>query len=217
MRVLLALSAVALSACSAAPEIPPPRPPLPSATVTPADLERILLTPAEAQPIIAKVGLVAQPFSDFEAGDGMRDEPRGCAEAVYPVMASAYTDSGPRTVHGVTMRDAMNIPRLTEAVIAYDMTTEAQRQLSRLTDDLKRCAGTTVTVDTGSFDNVWRTRDVGAIEQGATLASGLDDHDWLCHRAIALRANVILDVQACAGDGPDPTPNLIDAITEKMT
>ena len=114
------------------------------------------------------------------------------------------------------MRDAGNIPRLTQAAIAYGTADDAQRQLDRLTGILNRCAATTVTVATSGFDNVWKTRDTGVVEQGATLASGLDGNDWLCHRAIALRANVILDVQACAGDGPDPTPNLIDAMTERM-
>lgn len=208
----------ALVACGGDPEpAAPPRPPLPTTRVAAADLDRLLLTPKEAQPIIAKVGLVPQVFLDFEPGDGMRDEPEGCANAVYPVMADAYSDSGPHTVSGVIMRDAKDIPRLTEAVIAYDMVTEAQRQLTRLTNELKRCASTTVTVVTTGFDNVWHTRTVTDLEQGAALAAALDDHDWVCHRAVALRANVIVDVQACAGDGPDPTPNLVDAITEKMT
>jgi hypothetical protein len=215
MRYLLPVIALTLAACGADPEPEaPPRPPLPTATVAAGDLDRILLTPTEAGKVIAKVGLVEQPFSDVEAADGMHDDPAGCAQAVYPIMAAAYDP--PVAVHGVTMRDAKNIPRLTEAVVSYDTPADAQRQIDRLTDVLKRCAATTVTVVTSGFDNVWHTRDVGSVEQGATLASGLDDHDWLCHRAIAARANVVLDVQACAGDGPDPTPHLIDAMTEKM-
>lgn len=223
MRFLLPAAALALTACgsSSEPAPEPWRPPLPTATVAAADLEPILLTPNEAQPLIAKVGLVAQPFTGFEHADGMRDQPRGCAEAVYPAMATAYADGGPHTVHGIVMRDARGMPRLTETAVAYDTVSDAQQQLNRLTNDMKRCANTTVTVVIGGadgFDNVWHTRDVGEIEQGTTLASDMGaEYDHVCHRAIALRANVILDVQACAGDGPDPTPNLIDAITEKMT
>jgi hypothetical protein len=212
MRYLLLL-VLAVAACAPAPEPAPSRPPLPTATVAAADTDRILLTPGEAGRLTAKVGLVEQPFSTFEAADWMRDTPAGCAQAVYPIMATSYSEGD---VHGVTMRDGKNLPRLTEAVVHYATAAAAQRQLNRLTDVLKRCAATTVTVVTTGFDNVWKTRDVGTIEQGVTLASGLDDHDWVCHRAVALRANVILDVQACAGDGPDPTPNLIDAMTEKM-
>lgn len=143
MKRLLPVVALTLVACGGDPdtEAAPPRPPLPSATVAAADLDRILLTPKEAQPIIARVGLVPQPFLDFEPGDGMRD--------------------------------ANDIPRLTEALIAYDTASGASRQLARLTDELRRCASTTVTVVTSGFDNVWY--------------------------------------------GPDPTPNLVDAITEKMT
>jgi len=215
MRRLLPVVALTLAACGADPEPEaPPRPALPTATVAAADLADVLLTPAEAQPLIAKIGLVAQPFSDVERGDGMRDDPAGCAAAVYPVMAGAYPDG---TVQGVTMRDADNLLRLTEAAVGYDTAAAAQRRLDGLIALLNRCAATTVTVTTTAFDNVWRTREVGTVDQGSTLAAGLVDHDWVCHRAVALRANVILDVHACAGDGPDPTPHLIDAITEKMT
>lgn len=220
MKRLLPLVLV-LAACASTPEPKPtPQgPPLPTATMTGADLERVLLTPKEAQPVVAKVGLVAaKTFTDLDPAENARDEPAGCAGAVYPAQASSYVDSRRDSLYGMQFRDKFDIPRLTQVAVAFPSVSDAARQLTRLNDDLKRCADTTVTITTDDFVNTWETRAVGEIEQGMTLTSRFGgEANWTCHHAIALRANVILDVQACNDDGPDPTPNIIDAITEKMT
>lgn len=144
-------------------------------------------------------------------GEGTIDRP-DCWGAIAPGTPDVYTGDGLAGYHAAEFRDTNSFLKSTqviEAVIAFHDPAAAQAQLDAVLAGWRLCGGTTVTVTPPNGESL-----PFAVSSPADAGNGITSLDLTPRglqvrsgRAIAARANVIVDVMvSCSGttDGAQP-------------
>ncbi|SIH35209.1 ABC transporter ATP-binding protein [Mycobacteroides abscessus subsp. abscessus] len=177
----------------------PPAPPTqsgpPQPTLAATALPGTLLTPEAIGQILKATGLTAEPLT--APVNQPTVSPEKCGESIAAAHSSAYTSTPAPTfaAQGVHETAQPWTHDVVQTVAAFPDAKSAQAFQDAQTDTWASCADNPVTVDgkTATLANVGNHH--GVLTVGYTFS---DRPDWQCQRAILPKANIIVDVSACA-------------------
>jgi hypothetical protein len=171
------------------------------------ELDALLLSPEQINPVLGATALAVTRRHDAMSDDSSTMRPRECLAIDGTAQAQVYTDSGFTAVRDVALNDGDNFTHYAEqAVVLFP--TAKQARVFLIASGLRwpDChqythiqSGTEWTVGPISDSN--GTLFTIATQQNARAGG------WACGRALALKNNVIVDVNTCS---PDPKNSAVD-------
>ena len=189
--------------------------------VTAAQLPKLLLNIDEVKqavnaPSLAKVDEGAALSSD----QGVNVTPRECVSALFGGTASAYERGVARGAftRAITGDGNEGVILLNETMSTFESTSAATHLVSQVVGQWRGCAGTSVTL---IVDGTPLTLDVGQPIQKDTvmvLQNNLrgGKAGFSSDRAIAAKANVVIDLDAQGYDLGDSIETIVDRILERV-
>ena len=189
--------------------------------VTAAQLPKLLLSIDEVKqavnaPSLAKV----EDASGLSGDQGLNATPRECVSSLFGGGASAYERTAARGAftRAITGDGKDGVILLNETMATFENTAAATQLVSQVVGQWRGCAGKSVTL---IVDGNPLTLDVGQpIQQGTvmvlrnTLRGGVTG--FSSDRAIAAKANVVIDLDAQGYDLGDSLQTIADRILERV-
>ncbi|OHV01111.1 sensor domain-containing protein, partial [Mycobacterium talmoniae] len=173
----------------------------PPTAVAAAELAGLLLSADEVSSIMG-TPLQADPVRNALWDDQSSVSDKGCLSAWMPVQAATYDGSGWSDTRSQVVKqvgathDAVSVA---QGLIAYPSQDAARPTVLSLPDQWKACAGRTFTVSNPNGAQPWTFGQEGMPAPGLyTITVTKQGGSNVCGRALMLRANVIIDVMACA-------------------
>ncbi|ORW93892.1 nuclease PIN [Mycobacterium sp. IEC1808] len=209
----------------------PSKPPLAQAA-----LPNLMLTPAEIDSAVGATGTTVGDKFDTLPDDSTTNYPQGykfpaeCLYIQHPGEAPVYAGSGNTAVHrerGTTPLPPNSNdpdPEVTEVVVLFPSAKEASAFFTTSTQRWPDCANRqgTIPADADSPEIQWKvgavsnangvlstTTNVSATKNGTTLSQS-------CQRALTVRNNVVIDVDACRKDPGDLAVTVANQIAGKV-
>ncbi|OBI91867.1 sensor domain-containing protein [Mycobacterium sp. 1245805.9] len=209
----------------------PSKPPLAQAA-----LLNLMLTPPEIDSAVGGTGTTVGDKFDTLPDDSTTNYPQGykfpaeCLFIQHPGEAPVYAGSGNTAVHrerATTPLPASSNdpdPEVTEVVVLFPSAKEANAFFTASTQRWPECANRQGTIpgDADSPEIQWKvgvvsntngvlstTTNVSATKNGTTLAQS-------CQRALTVRNNVVIDVDACRKDPGDLAVTVANQIAGKV-
>jgi hypothetical protein len=189
--------------------------------VTAAQLPKLLLSIDEVKQAVNAPSLAKVENASALGGDqGLNVTPRECVSALFGATASAYEHSVARGAftRAITGDGNDGVILLNETMSTFESTSAATQLVSQVVGQWRGCAGTSVTL---IVDGNPLTLDVGQpIQKGTvmvlqnTLRGGKTG--FSSDRAIAAKANVVIDLDAQGFDLGDSLKTIADRILERV-
>ncbi len=189
--------------------------------VTAAQLPKLLLSIDEVKQAVNAPNLTKVEDGSGLSGDqGLNITPRECVSSLFGGGASAYERTAVRGAftRGMTGDGDDGVILLNEVMATFDNTATATGLVSQVVGQWRGCAGKSVTM---IVDSNPLTLDVGQpIQQGTvmvlrnTLRGGKPG--FSSDRAIAAKANVVIDLDAQGYDLGDSLQTIADRILERV-
>lgn len=189
--------------------------------VTAAQLPKLLLSIDEVKQVVNAPNLAKVEDASGLSGDqGLNVTPRECVSSLFGGGASAYERTAARGAftRAITGDGKDGVILLNETMVTFENTAAATQLVSLVVGQWRGCAGTSVTL---IVDGNPLTLDVGQpIQQGTvmvlrnTLRGGVTG--FSSDRAIAAKANVVIDLDAQGYDLGDSLQTIADRILERV-
>jgi hypothetical protein len=166
-----------------------------------ANLESLLLTPDVVSGIVGLPNMVtiSSWMKPDSSDSGESYVPRDCLGALYSGMSVVYAGNGYSSIFQTRTGPNKSRPDATPAVdqsaSAFDTPAEAQKAMSEYLDTLRNCAGKDFTYT--RIQLTWKLGSPTDAGNGiTTLESTLQGGDQVIDRALAVKGNVLVEVQA---------------------
>ncbi len=171
------------------------------------ELDALLLTPEQINPMMGANGLAVTKRHDAMSDDSATMQPIECLAIDGAAQAQVYANSGFTAVRDRALNDGDNFTHyVEEAVVLFPTAKQAGLFLIASTLRWPACHSYTHT-QTGTQWTVGPISDAnGALSTIATQENARAG-GWACGRALAVRNNVIVDVNTCS---PDPKNSAVD-------
>jgi PknH-like extracellular domain len=214
-----------------------------TATTTPskaplaqAALPNLMLTPPEIDSVVGATGTTVADKSDKLPDDSNSPYPQGykfpaeCLYIQHPGEAPVYAGSGNTASHGersttpLPPNSSDPDPEVTQVVVLFPSAKEANAFFTASTQRWPACANRQGTIP-GDADTPEIQWTVGAVSNAngvltaATTASASKNGTTLsqsCQRALTVRNNVVIDVDACRKDPGDLAVTVANQIAGKV-
>lgn len=169
-----------------------------------ANLESVLLTPDVVSGIVGLPNMVtiSSWMKPDSSDSGESYVPRDCLGALYSGMSVMYAGNGysaifqTRTGPNKSRPDAT--PAVDQSASAFDTPAEAEKAMSAYLDTLRHCAGKDFTYT--RIQVTWKLGSPTDAGDGiTTLESTLQGGGQVIDRALAVKGNVLVEVQAQDG------------------
>lgn len=185
-------------------------------TVSPSDLERLLLPEPDVESLMGATDLTAHGTDTKLRATEV--DPSDCTSAMGPASIEAYGGSNwiaTRAQH-LQSEKPMQL-KVQQAVVSFETPDAADEFYSRAIDNWTSCVGRYVTYRGENSDRGWTLGDVGETDGVATLAAHLEGGDgWECQRGLTTKSNVIVDVRVCARGVGDKGARVAEAIAARI-
>lgn len=164
---------------------------------------------------------VSAPWNDSMHFQGPGES--GCLAIAGAAQKSVYADSGWTALHGQVLREPPGAAQwshfATQAVVLFPTAAAAQEFFSRSRNGWESCADRELNyAQQPAPDQVWTVGPVRTDRDLLTVSrSQRSPEAWSCQRALTVRSNVAVDVEACSLDGPTTAAATIaDAIGARL-
>ncbi|WP_082983784.1 sensor domain-containing protein [Mycobacterium sp. 1165178.9] len=201
-------------------------------SVTPEGLQSLVLTGEDVAGLIKAPGMYVNKTwtqtHDLQPGDSF--DPPECTEAVFNGLTASYRDSGYRAIYGVDLgQHTTGFPHgVSEFVATFDNAAAAQAFVAGATKQINSCAGRQLTYSHGGVSGVYsvgtpvQTGPVTSVrstlgtvqDNGRTTDVGRQHTSAL--RALAAKANVVVDVDVIGRDLGDDATTLVQGILGRI-
>ncbi|HEX7824056.1 MAG TPA: sensor domain-containing protein [Mycobacterium sp.] len=206
---------------TASPTPPPPPPPPPP--VDAAGAPGLLLPLDEMRSLTGDHGLAILEERDApEMPDAAESvyQPADCMPSFLAGTTPAYQGNGFRAFHETVPGNSVSLLQIVQAVAIFDDAAAAQKALAGYLAQWTRCAGTTLNwlmmkKRATAPLTLGAPQDAGG---GVTTLRNLSSLDHIPYlRAIAVKNNVLVDVQASGGDeNPEQAAVVVKAILDRI-
>ena len=171
------------------------------------ELDSLLLTPAQVNPLMGASGMAVIRRHDKMSDDSSTMKPPECLALDGSAQAKVYENSGFTAVSDQELNDGDNFTHYAEqAVVLFPTVKQARVFLISSALRWPACHGYTH-IQSGTEWVVGPISDTnGALSVIATQQHARAG-GWACGRALTLKNNVIVDVNTCS---PDPKNSAID-------
>ena len=171
------------------------------------ELDPLLLTPEQISPVMGAKGMAITRKHDAMSDDSATMKPAECLAIDGAAQAQVYANSGFTAMRDQALNDGGNFTHYAEqAVVLFPTVKLAQVFLIASALRWPACHGYThiqsrTEWTVGPISDTNGALSVTATQQEARAGG------WACGRALALKNNVIIDVNTCS---PDPKNSAID-------
>lgn len=171
------------------------------------ELDALLLTPEQISPVMGAKGMAITRKHDAMSDDSATMKPAECLAIDGAAQAQVYANSGFTAMRDQALNDGDNFTHYAEqAVVLFPTVKLAQVFLIASALRWPACHGYThiqsrTEWTVGPISDTNGALSVTATQQEARAGG------WACGRALALKNNVIIDVNTCS---PDPKNSAID-------
>jgi hypothetical protein len=180
------------------------------------ELESMLLTPAQVNPLMGATGMAVIRRHDAMSDDSATMKPSECLAIDGSAQAPVYANSGFTAVRDQTLNDGNNFTHYAEqAVVLFPTAKQARTFLIASGLRWPAChqythtqSGTQWTVAPISDDN-------GALSTISTQQEAKTG-GWACGRALAVKNNVIVDVNTCSASPANSAVDIANQIVAKV-
>lgn len=171
------------------------------------ELDDLLLSPEQISPMIGAAQMAVTRRHDAMSDDSATMKPRECLAIDGSAQAEVYADSGFTAVRDRALNDGDNFTHYAEqAVVLFPTAKQAGLFLIASALRWPVCHGYTH-IQSGTEWIVGPISDTdGALSTIATQQNARAG-GWACGRALAVKNNVIVDVNTCS---PDPKNSAVD-------
>jgi PknH-like extracellular domain len=171
------------------------------------ELDDLLLTPEQISPMMGAAQMAVTRRHDAMSDDSATMKPRECLAIDGSAQADVYADSGFTAVRDRALNDGDNFTHYAEqAVVLFPTAKQAGLFLIASALRWPACHGYTH-IQSGTEWIVGPISDTdGALSTIATQQQARAG-GWACGRALAIKNNVIVDVNTCS---PDPKNSAVD-------
>jgi PknH-like extracellular domain len=171
------------------------------------ELDPLLLTPEQISPVLGAKAMAVTRRHDAMSDDSATMKPEECLAIDGSAQARVYADSGFTAVRDQALNDGDNFTHYAEqAVVLFPTAKLARVFLVSSALRWPACHGYTH-IQSGTQWTVGPISDTnGALSVIATQQEARVG-GWACGRALALKNNVIIDVNTCS---PDPKNSAVD-------
>lgn len=171
------------------------------------ELDGLLLAPEQINPVMGATELKLTRKHDAMSDDSALMEPRECLAIDSSAQAQVYADSGFTAIRDQAFNDGDNFTHYAEeAVVLFPTAKQAAAFFNNSAKQWPAChqyrhvqSGTEWTA--GPISNADDILSVVATQQNARAGG------WACGRALALKNNVIVDINTCS---PEPKNSAVD-------
>ncbi|WP_082942790.1 sensor domain-containing protein [Mycobacterium sp. 852002-40037_SCH5390672] len=215
---------------AAKPSAPASAPPEPS--VTAEGLQSLVLTGEDVAGLIKAPGMYVNKTwtqtHELQPGDSF--DPPQCTEAVFNGLTASYRDSGYRAIYGVDLGQHTNgFPHgVSEFVATFDNAAAAKSFVTSAVNQVNSCAGKQLTYSHGGVSGIYsvgtpvQTGPVTSVrstlgtvqDNGRTTDVGSQHTSAL--RALAAKANVVVDVDVIGRDLGDDATTVVQGILGRI-
>ncbi|KUI39174.1 sensor domain-containing protein [Mycobacterium sp. GA-2829] len=197
---------------------PAPAPP-PAATLTPSEVNSLLLTSGEIESIVGVDNLEPNAVRDEMATTSATLSEPSCAGAQYNALQSVYAGSGYSAVADQILKaETPKYVFVNQSVVLFPSADQAKQFVTKSAEAWKACGGDNVTVTmedgtayTWTFDRVDQTDT--QISQRVTQ-EGMEGYG--CEHVLRVASNALLEVAACRDNVTDDGTRMVDAMAAKV-
>ena len=180
------------------------------------ELDDLLLSPEQISPVMGAKEMAVTRKHDAMSDDSATMRPPECLAVDGAAQAQVYANSGFTAVRDRALNDGDNFTHYAEqAVVLFPTVKQARVFLISSALRWPAChgythiqSGTEWTV--GPISDVNGTLSVIATQQQARAGG------WACGRALALKNNVIIDVNTCSPDPKNSAINIANLVAVKV-
>jgi hypothetical protein len=180
------------------------------------ELDPLLLTPAQVNPLMGATGMAVIRRHDAMSDDSATMKPPECLAIDGSAQARVYADSGFTGVRDQELNDGDNFTHYAEqAVVLFPTVKQAHVFLVASALRWPACHQYTHT----QSRTVW---DVAPISDDNDTVSTVSTQEqaktggWACGRALSARNNVVVDVNTCSADPGNSAVDIANQIVAKV-
>lgn len=164
---------------------------------------------------------VDAPWSDAAHFTGASDT--GCLAVAGPAQQRVYADTGWSAIRGQVLREPPAAPVwahfAVQAVVLFDTAEAASQFHLQSRRDWEGCSDRELRyAQQLAPDQIWSVGPVGSDGDVLTVSrSQRSPQQWFCQRALGVRGNAAVDVEACSSEGPtSAAAAIVRAIGERF-
>jgi PknH-like extracellular domain len=210
--------ALAIGGCSGATHGAAPEP----SAVAPDGLDGLLLKAPEVDTIMGTTGITAQPVSSDMNDHRDLVTNLNCLGVWQSDEAAVYENSGSNGVRRQTLRapDAdMWDSVVVQSVLSFASSDAARNFYTQSLDRWSKCTNHRLNIGIGGQDAPsWRSGDLNKADTTLTMPVTRQSADNVreCERVLAVKANVIIDAEACTPQAVTQGGEIVNRIESKF-
>jgi PknH-like extracellular domain len=184
--------------------------------VAEAALDGVLLTPEQVNTVMGATEMTVTKTHVSMSDDSATMEPKECLAIDGSAQALVYADSGYTALRDQTLQEGDNFTHYVEqAVVFFPSARQAGAFFNVSAQQWPACHQYTHTQTNsewtvGPVSNTNGTLSTSATQQNANAPG------WACGRALAIRNNVVIDVNTCSANPTDSAVNIANQIAAKV-
>jgi hypothetical protein len=192
----------------------------PTSTTPPALLDTalpgLLLSPEEVNAAMGATEMTVTKTRFEMSDDSATMEPRECLAVDGSAQAQVYADSGFTAVRDQTLQDGDNFTHFAEqAVVLFPSAKQASAFVAASAQQWPACREYTHT-QSGSLWAAGPISNANGILSTTATQQNANEPGWACGRALAVRNNVVIDVNTCSANPADSAVNIANQIAAKV-
>ena len=180
------------------------------------ELAELLLSPEQVNAAMGATGMTVTSSQTSMSDNSATMAPQECLAIDGAAEAAVYANSGFRAERDQSLNDGDNFTHyLKQAVVLFPLVEKAGAFFDASAQQWPACRQYTHTQSesqwsVGQISNANGTLSTTATQQNASAPG------WGCGRALALRNNVIIDVNTCSADPADSAVKIADQIAANV-
>lgn len=184
--------------------------------VAEAALDGVLLTPEQVNIVMGATEMTVTKTHVSMSDDSATMEPKECLAIDGSAQAQVYADRGYTALRDQTLQEGDNFTHYVEqAVVFFPSAKQAGAFFTASAQQWPACHQYTHTQTNsqwavGPVSNANGTLSATATQQNANAPG------WACGRALAIRNNVVIDVNTCSANPTDTAINIANQIAAKV-
>ena len=179
-------------------------------------LDGLLLTPEQVNTAMGATEMTVTKTHTSMSDDSATMAPKECLAIDGSAQAQVYADSGYTALRDQTLQEGDNFTHYVEqAVVFFPSAKQAGAFFNVSAQQWPTCHQYTHTQTNsewavGPISNTYGTLSTSATQQNANAPG------WSCGRAMAIKNNVVIDVNTCSANPTDSAVNIANQIAVKV-
>lgn len=179
-------------------------------------LKGLLLNPEQVNAVMGATEMAVSRSRNAMSDDSATMEPRECLAVDGSAQAQVYADSGFIAMRDQTLQEGDAFTHFAEqAAVLFPSAKQAEAFFAASAKEWPTCHRYTHTQSGTKWETGAVSNDKGMLSTRATQEDAMSG-GWACGRALAIRNNVVVDVNTCSADPADSAVVLASQIADKV-